>query len=83
MTADMPAATAGVRLTPALSAYWDEPDSFTLEAYRRDGGYRALPKALAMPPDQVIQTLKDSVLRGRGEPASTGGEVGLHPAGRR
>jgi NADH-quinone oxidoreductase subunit F len=53
-------------LTPALTAHWDEPDSFTLAAYRRDGGYEALPKALAMSPDQVIQTLKDSVLRGRG-----------------
>jgi NADH-quinone oxidoreductase subunit F len=53
-------------LTPELSARWDEPDSFTLAGYRRAGGYSALPKALAMPPDQVIQTLKDSALRGRG-----------------
>ena len=29
----------GVTLTPALTAHWDEPDSFTLEGYRRDGGY--------------------------------------------
>ena len=71
-------------LTPELTAHWDEPDSFTLEAYRRDGGYQALPKALAMEPDQVIQTLKDSVLRGRGGAGfPTGREVGLHPAGRR
>ena len=41
-------------LTPALTAHWDEPDSFTLAGYRRDGGYQALPKALAMAPDQVI-----------------------------
>jgi NADH-quinone oxidoreductase subunit F len=82
VTADMPAATAGVRLTPALSAHWDEPDSFTLEAYRRDGGYRALPKALAMPPDQVIQTLKDSVLRGRGGAGfPTGVKWGFIPQG--
>jgi NADH-quinone oxidoreductase subunit F len=53
-------------LTPALTAYWDQPDSFTLEGYRRDGGYRALPKALAMSPDEVIATVKESVLRGRG-----------------
>jgi NADH-quinone oxidoreductase subunit F len=53
-------------LTPELSAHWDEPDSFTLAGYKRAGGYRALPKALAMQPDQVIQTLKDSALRGRG-----------------
>ena len=53
-------------LTPELSAHWDEPDCFTLAGYRRAGGYQALPKALAMSPDQVIQTLKDSALRGRG-----------------
>ena len=72
----------GVTLTPALTAHWDEPDSFTLEAYRRDGGYRALPKALAMPPDQVIQTLKDSVLRGRGGAGfPTGVKWGFIPQG--
>jgi NADH-quinone oxidoreductase subunit F len=85
MTADTPAPRSegpGVTLTPALSAYWDEPDSFTLEAYRRDGGYRALPKALAMPPDQVIQTLKDSVLRGRGGAGfPTGVKWGFIPQG--
>jgi len=53
-------------LTPALTAHWDEPTSFALATYERDGGYRALRKALAMPPDQVIQTVKDSGLRGRG-----------------
>jgi NADH-quinone oxidoreductase subunit F len=81
-TAGQPAPLTGVTLTPALSAYWDEPDSFTLEAYRRDGGYRALPKALAMPPDQVIQTLKDSVLRGRGGAGfPTGVKWGFIPQG--
>jgi NADH-quinone oxidoreductase subunit F len=38
-------------LTPELTARWDEPDSFTRAAYRRDGGYRALPRALGMDPD--------------------------------
>jgi NADH-quinone oxidoreductase subunit F len=72
----------GVRLTPALTAHWDEPDSFTLARYRRDGGYQALPKALAMPPDQVIQTLKDSVLRGRGGAGfPTGVKWGFIPQG--
>ncbi len=69
-------------LTPELSARWDEPDSFTLAAYRRDGGYQALPKALAMEPDQVIQTLKDSVLRGRGGAGfPTGVKWGFIPQG--
>jgi len=26
-------------LIPELSAYWDEPDSFRLAAYQRNGGY--------------------------------------------
>jgi NADH-quinone oxidoreductase subunit F len=53
-------------LTPELTAHWDDPMSFSLASYRRHGGYRALPKALAMEPDQVIQAVKDSGLRGRG-----------------
>jgi NADH-quinone oxidoreductase subunit F len=69
-------------LTPALTAHWDEPDSFTLAAYRRDGGYQALPRALSMEPDQVIQTLKDSVLRGRGGAGfPTGVKWGFIPQG--
>jgi NADH-quinone oxidoreductase subunit F len=69
-------------LTPALTAHWDEADSFTLAAYRRDGGYEALPIALAMEPDQVIQTLKDSVLRGRGGAGfPTGLKWGFIPQG--
>jgi NADH-quinone oxidoreductase subunit F len=69
-------------LTPELSARWDEPDSFTLAGYMRAGGYRALPTALGMPPDQVIQTLKDSALRGRGGAGfPTGVKWGFIPQG--
>jgi NADH-quinone oxidoreductase subunit F len=69
-------------LTPELTAHWDEPDSFTLQAYERDGGYQALPKALAMEPDQVIQQMKDSVLRGRGGAGfPTGLKWGFIPQG--
>jgi NADH-quinone oxidoreductase subunit F len=69
-------------LTPALTARWEEPDSFTLAAYRRDGGYQALPRALAMDPDQVIQVMKDSVLRGRGGAGfPTGVKWGFIPQG--
>ncbi len=53
-------------LTPVLTAHWDEPDSFTLDGYRRSGGYRALATALTMSPDEVIGEVKDSGLRGRG-----------------
>jgi NADH-quinone oxidoreductase subunit F len=69
-------------LTPELSARWDEADSFTLAGYTRAGGYRALPKALAMQPDEVIQTLKDSALRGRGGAGfPTGVKWGFIPQG--
>ena len=69
-------------LTPELTAFWDEPDSFTIADYKRHGGYRALSKALAMQPDDVVQTMKDSVLRGRGGAGfPTGLKWGFIPKG--
>ncbi|WP_435591726.1 NADH-quinone oxidoreductase subunit NuoF [Nocardia sp. bgisy118] len=53
-------------LTPVLSKYWDDPQSWTIATYRRHDGYKALRKALGMEPDQIIQTVKDAGLRGRG-----------------
>src|SRR5689334_13132821 len=53
-------------LTPVLTASWDQPDSFTLEGYKRNGGWQALPKALATDPDDLISALKNANLRGRG-----------------
>lgn len=57
-------------LTPVLSRYWDDPQSWTMDTYRRHDGYRALRKALAMEPDQVIQTVKDAGLRAAAARAS-------------
>ena len=42
-------------LTPVLSRHWDDADCHTLSGYTREGGYSALPKALAMDPDDLIK----------------------------
>ena len=44
----------------------DEPGLNTLEVYERRGGYQALRKALQMPPEEALQQITDSGLRGRG-----------------
>jgi NADH-quinone oxidoreductase subunit F len=57
---------SAVALTPILSAFWDDPQSWTLETYERNGGYQALRKALAMQPEEIVAEVKSSGLRGRG-----------------
>ncbi len=69
-------------LTPVLTAHWDQPDSFTLEAYRRSGGYQALGAALRMAPEDIVAALKGSGLRGRGGAGfPTGMKWGFTPQG--
>ncbi|MDR0595018.1 MAG: NADH-quinone oxidoreductase subunit NuoF [Bifidobacteriaceae bacterium] len=53
-------------LTPLLTSRWGDGRAWTLDAYRRTGGYQALAKALAMEPAAVLNAVKDSGLRGRG-----------------
>ncbi|MCA0307108.1 MAG: NADH-quinone oxidoreductase subunit NuoF [Actinobacteria bacterium] len=53
-------------LTPVLSANWGTEKSWTLEAYRKAGGYEAVATALKMTPSEVTDLVKDSGLRGRG-----------------
>ncbi len=51
--------------TILLRNAWN-PDSTTLEGYKRTGGYANLKKHLSTSPDEIIETLKKSTLRGRG-----------------
>src|SRR5690242_10125740 len=53
-------------LTPILTKFWDDPQSWTLATYERNEGYQALKKALGMKPEDLVQMTKDSGLRGRG-----------------
>jgi len=49
-----------------LLANVDRIDPLSLDAYLEQGGYEALKKALAMSQEEVVNTVKDSGLRGRG-----------------
>jgi NADH-quinone oxidoreductase subunit F len=54
-------------MEPIITKYVREPNSFTLDFYLRHGGYESLKKALtAHTPDQIIEMVKASGLRGRG-----------------
>jgi len=54
------------QLTPILTRFWDDPQSWTLATYVRNDGYKALKQALTMPPADLVKLAKDSGLRGRG-----------------
>jgi len=43
-----------------------EEEARTLDGWRERGGYGALEKALEMEPDEIVSTVKESGLRGRG-----------------
>ncbi len=49
-----------------LSKRWFVADGYTYDGYVRDGGYEALRKCLKLTPEEVIETVKKSNLRGRG-----------------
>ena len=42
-------------LTPVLSRFWDVPEPWSLDTYRRHDGYRALEKALGMDPTMSLR----------------------------
>src|SRR5256886_12309695 len=53
-------------MDPVLIAHVREPNSFTLDFYLAHGGYEGLKAALAKKPDEIIDMVKASGLRGRG-----------------
>ena len=53
-------------MEPILTKYVREPNSFTLDFYRQHQGYEALKTALTRKPDEIIELVKASGLRGRG-----------------
>ena len=53
-------------MDPVLIAHVREPNSFTLDFYLAHGGYEALKTALTKKPDEIIEMVKASGLRGRG-----------------
>lgn len=53
-------------LTPILSRFWSEPESWTLDTYNKYRGYEGLKTSLSMDPSDIVSTVKDSGLRGRG-----------------
>jgi NADH-quinone oxidoreductase subunit F len=49
-----------------LTRNFGNPESWTLDAYERAGGYHAARRALATAPEAVIEEVRQSGLRGRG-----------------
>jgi len=46
--------------------YTDRNNSHTMDSYLSNGGYTALAKSLKLDPEEIIDTIKNSGLRGRG-----------------
>src|SRR5262245_52010390 len=58
--------TPHARETTVLSQHFGAADARTLEGWRKRGGYKALQNALSQQPQQIIDVVKESGLRGRG-----------------
>ena len=57
----------GMAYQPALTSHVNEPNSYTLDFYTKSlRGYEGLRKALTLKPNDIIEQVKASGLRGRG-----------------
>ncbi len=54
------------RENPVLSEHFGQPEARGYDWWTAHGGYRALRKALEMTPEQIVDEVKQSGLRGRG-----------------
>ena len=54
------------RETPLLTRHFGEDEARTLDGWKKRGGYKALEKALGMPPADIVNVVKESGLRGSG-----------------
>jgi len=51
---------------PRLTRFWNEPEAIGIDGYVQRGGYAALRTALGMTSEAIVETVKESGLRGRG-----------------
>jgi NADH-quinone oxidoreductase subunit F len=51
---------------PRLTRHWDEPAAIGIDGYVARGGYDGLKAALGMTSEAIVETVKESGLRGRG-----------------
>lgn len=49
-----------------LTANMDKPNSMSIDSYLESGGYEALKSSLKMKPEEVVEVVKNSEMRGRG-----------------
>ena len=64
-----------------LTAHIDDPDQWNIDTYIKNGGYEAIRKAIpGIKPDELIDIVKKSGLRGRGGAGfGTGAKWGFVP----